>query len=76
MFQPDRGTLSGPNSSSTGFPRKIIYRWHRYWSHSDKQMQTNSAAVFILIYLANYNVIAVAAAYVMLCVSDNWIANL
>ena len=75
MFQPDRGTLSGPNSPSTGFPSKTIYRWHRFRSHPDNQMRTNSAAVFVQIYWAHYKVIAVAAAYVMLCVSVNRIAN-
>ena len=76
MFQPDRDTLSGPNTPSTCFPSRSIYRWHRFRSHPDKQIRTNSAAVFIQIYRANYKVTAVAAAYVTLCVSVNRITNL
>ena len=71
MFQPDQGTLSGPNSPSTGFPSRTIYRWHRFRSHPDKQMRTNSAAEFIQIHGVNYKAAAVAIACVTLCVSVN-----
>ena len=73
MFQPDPHTLSGPYNPVQVTPVGLFIDGP---DTGLTRMRTDSAAVFIQIYQADYKVIAVAAAYVMLWVSVNRIANL